>query len=237
MKIALILSGHMRGYKNTLSTFKSELLNKYGVDVFISTWNTYGWWTADNIKLINDESSEIDINEINHSYGPKIIKVDKYFDDKFDERFQIESLLFQPFLKDKRIRIINTLSMYYKFQDSLRLFESFVNENKSQYNIVIKTRPDVYLPQIPSNLIENKIYTDYGRGIGGGGTGDIFLMGTQEQMLKFGKIYDSILECVSISNFFCPHEIMQSFLKLNNMDYEEINGFRLHNSKNGQWRE
>lgn len=237
MKVGLILSGHMRGYRNTFDSFKNELIDKYDVDVFISTWNTYGWWTADNIKLINHESSEIDINEINHLYGPKIIKVDKYFDDKFDERFQIESLLFQPFLKDKRIRIINTLSMYYKFQDSLRLFEDFVSENKSQYDIVIKTRPDVYLPQIPSKLLENKIYTDHGRGIAGGGTGDIFLMGTQEQILKLNSIYDSLELVVKQTDFFCPHRIMEKYLSINNIQYAEISNLRLHNARNGQWCE
>ena len=163
--------------------------------------------------------------------------IENYYEDKYDKRFQDESIKFTSFLKDNRIRLINTISMYYKFQKSIQLFDEYRNKNNHHYDVVIKTRPDCYLSKNININKSNILYSDYGRGICGGGTGDIFIMSDQENLLKFSDIYNSLYQISESIDFFCPHRIIEKFIKQKNIIHNEISGFTLHNSKNGQWRE
>ncbi len=44
MKVAVVLTGHLRCWRDVLSNFKQRIVNRYNPDIFIHTWNEEGWW-------------------------------------------------------------------------------------------------------------------------------------------------------------------------------------------------
>ena len=44
MKVAVILTGHMRCWRDVLPNFKEKVIDRYNPDIFIHTWNEEGWW-------------------------------------------------------------------------------------------------------------------------------------------------------------------------------------------------
>ena len=50
MKVAIVLTGHMRHWKEVLPNFKQRFIDKYNPDIFINTWSEEGWYglTAGN---------------------------------------------------------------------------------------------------------------------------------------------------------------------------------------------
>ena len=44
MKVAIVLTGHMRRWREVLPNFKERVVAKYNPDIFISTWNDEGWY-------------------------------------------------------------------------------------------------------------------------------------------------------------------------------------------------
>jgi len=228
MKVALILSGHMRGYKHTFNDFNKHLLSKYDVDTYISTWDIYGWWSASS--NLDKSLDMIDIDEVRNYYNPIALNVETYHN--FDERFSNEAKtpLYHNALKNQEIRIQNTLSMYYKIQDSIKLFK---NTNKD-YDIVIRTRPDLVMDRDYVSISQS-VKIDGGYGFGGRGIGDLFYMGMPIQIEALSDVYDSIPNIIKETQYFCPHVILEQHLKNKQIAYERINTFNIFNGKSGQW--
>ena len=57
MKVALLLSGQMRNADEVFPKFKTNLLDRYDIDVFISTWDSPNVY--DSVKLFNPIAIDI----------------------------------------------------------------------------------------------------------------------------------------------------------------------------------
>ena len=73
MKVALILTGHMRDWQEVYPTIREEILVKYDVDVYISSFDH----NLDSIRqegdIVDDrekDTEKIDLKEIKHYYQP-----------------------------------------------------------------------------------------------------------------------------------------------------------------------
>jgi hypothetical protein len=138
MKIALLLCGQARYFKDGYKSIKENIIDKYNPDIFIHTWrykNKYAysapWNNLGKIKIDLD-----DINEYIELYKPK--------------KYMIEnSLETIPLTKD----YIKTSSKYtkYNFYSYLYSLNKCYNliENKSDYNIYIIVRSDVIIYNFP----------------------------------------------------------------------------------------
>ena len=48
MKVALLLPGHYRLFEKVYDSLKKYVLDLYDVDIFIWTWDEYGYWTPND---------------------------------------------------------------------------------------------------------------------------------------------------------------------------------------------
>jgi hypothetical protein len=136
MKTALLLSGHMRYFKECFSSLKRSILSVLNPDIYIHTWDEQdrSMWN-DSVSNLNERF----IEEYN-------IPVKKIVVEKWSEA--------EPRLNEKLVKIgnrvdyfkpIRMVSMYYKIQECFKLIE---NET---YDLVIRARPDLFY----ENIIEN----------------------------------------------------------------------------------
>ena len=156
MKVCLLLSGHMRNSEEVFPYFKSNLLDRYDVDTFISAWDSSTIYVHtpkiyENIKLFKPVAFEIE----NYEAGFQQIFSDKVKNNEY----KLET----------NANLVSAYSMWYK---TMRVNQLKNNHTNNEYDIVIKTRPDIKIEN-PIELIEpnhNTIYIpkgwDWSEGIG-----------------------------------------------------------------------
>lgn len=140
MKTALLLSGHMRYFKECFSSLKRSILDVLNPDIYIHTWDEKdrSMWN----DSVNDNLNEKFIEEYN--IPVKKIVVEKWsetepkLNNKLSQMGNIE--YFKP---------IRMISMYYKIQECFKLIDGL------DYDLVIRARPDLFYENILENNFEN----------------------------------------------------------------------------------
>ena len=65
MRVAIIIAGHLRCWKQMYPYFKANFIDRYNnPDIFISTWTDEGWWKWGNEKGIYENSALVNFDEI-----------------------------------------------------------------------------------------------------------------------------------------------------------------------------
>jgi len=174
MIIAICLFGQPRDYKygyTCITNFmNNNNNNKY--DFFFHCWiddnieyETSPWREIDN-KTLFIENQNIVKNDINQLYKPISYLYEKPLD-KNKETYLIEmeyiqqSIAYKNSIQSKKNNIYNTISQIYSRNKVKDLFETYITNTKTNYDIVITTRFDGYC--FPnnldiSNIQKNKIY-------------------------------------------------------------------------------
>lgn len=148
MRIAVCISGQLRGwevaYENQLWFWNTSGAE---VDYFLHTWDYSADRTAVSKPYINRKVGKKEFNKICKIYNTK----KAIFDSKKQEEFYDND---------------HWLSLFYSLSQSLMLKREYEIENNFQYDMVIKSRPDVvFNPEITfkwPRLINNAIYTTHG---------------------------------------------------------------------------
>ena len=130
MKVALLISGYLRTFKNNLPKIKKSIIDNFDdVDVYIHiTKNEKNTDTYLNLTSLTD-----DIKYINDELKPLSLICE-------------DNILFSD---DKKIN--NTYNNWFKFYKLNELKKINENENKLKYDLVIKFRPDL-------NIISDDIF-------------------------------------------------------------------------------
>lgn len=142
----------MRNTYDVFPKFKSNLLDRYDTDVYISTWHSPNVY--ESVKLFNPIAFDIENYEAGfENMFKNIVKWDEY---------KLET----------NANLISICSMWYK---TLRAYQLKQNRDMwfgSNYDVIIKTRPDVVIEE-PIEIVrplENTIYIpkgwDWSDGIG-----------------------------------------------------------------------
>jgi hypothetical protein len=174
MIIAVCLYGQPRDYKygyTCITNFmKDNNKNKY--DFFFHCWiddnieyETSPWREKDK-KTLFIENQNIVKNDINQLYNPISYLYEKPLD-KNKETYLIEmeyiqqSIAYKNSIHWKKNNIYNTISQIYSRNKVKDLFETYITNTKTNYDMVITTRFDGYC--FPnnldiSNIQKNKIY-------------------------------------------------------------------------------
>lgn len=140
MKTALLLSGHMRYFKECFSSLKRSILDVLNPDIYIHTWDEQdrSMWN-DTVSNLNERFIE------EYNIPVKKIVVEKWLET-------------EPILNNKLFRIgkridyfkpIRMVSMYYKIQECFKLIEGM------DYDLVIRARPDLFYENIIESNFEN----------------------------------------------------------------------------------
>ena len=123
MKIALLLTGYMRNWENHFQNIKSNIIDKYSTDVYISSYNYSELYMGSGIV-------RIDIDKIIKEYKPK----NYLFRDKETlPEFKFKSNGLEINGREWSYRI---LRQWYSNYLGLRLF------NPMEYDTIIKCRGD-----------------------------------------------------------------------------------------------
>lgn len=239
MRIALLFSGHLRSFELTYETFRRTILENNEVDVFCTTWETVGWWTGDFTGAhINPDMNFVDVSKFKDHYNPVVFDIQNYFS---HYRFPIEKMAetYADILHDKRIRLINPLSMYYKMQRVINLFEDYLKLTSKEYDVVIRTRPDIILDGFAVEVDPDPelVIIDGSKGVEARGAGDMLQMGTTQNILKFNRLFDDYEETMRACTLYDPHLYIEKYMHMKGIKFRPLRRFTLHNAKNGQYAE
>jgi hypothetical protein len=142
MKVAIVLSGHLRSYKNTLQNFndfvnmiKSE---NHEVKIFCHTWseleaNTSSWWGKSEVKESVIGTIE---NEIINAYNPASFIIENSDSIILEKEFE--------FYKSN-ISFEGVQLMYYSLNESFEILREYELNNNWQSDLVIRSRYDILL--------------------------------------------------------------------------------------------
>jgi len=138
MKVALLIYGHLRTYRQCFSSLKRNLLDRYSPDIFIHTWdeNEAATKTWHNNSMTREK---IDIEHMIKLYKPISYKIghqDSIEDDK---------------VTGNRISIKGQQYMLSGINQVNRLKKEHEARNGFKYDMAIKIRPDILLKN-PLNL-------------------------------------------------------------------------------------
>ena len=228
MKVAVILTGHMRSWEQVFPNFKEKIIDKYNPDIFIHTWSDEGWWTpGDKVTEtgVFDDSPKINIGAIIQAYQPKEIRVDDWnksiIDEipTFNQHFENIGKRYENFAHKPR----NILSMFYKISAGIGLMNEHSAKNGVQYDLVIRMRPDMIIHDELPDFEQNKFYTVHHRNHLGQGTGDMIQVGNQLQITLFALITSNIDALYSFTQLLCPHVISHTWINVLRFNWEEFN--------------
>lgn len=193
MKVALILTGHMRDWEDFFPTIKKEILDKYNPDVYISSFNhdldSIREYESIDEHFIDDREDDLEYfnpEKIIQYYKPK-----KYIfrDDNYELDFKFNTISIERSSQEYSKR--NILSWH-------TLYLALEIINLDDYDIIIRARPDVYVKNI--NLKLNKklalpdLCIDPGPCTISEGLFPYFAYGTPEYMRKYLSTYTKIQE-------------------------------------------
>ena len=148
MKVALILTGHVRGWRPCYQGIKKHLLDNHDVDIYISTWteNNQGR-TSTNANWY--DTVPIDLQPVIDLYKPKIINAlnpKEYYATRFppveveeSKSFWVERLRDQFYVKKLGYELI---------------------PNPEEYDIIVLQRLDLMLESINLKKVDNIVLPD-----------------------------------------------------------------------------
>jgi len=228
MKVAILLYGHMRTYKETIQNNLDYLIKPLNADVFIHTWNdrdmSYG---GISFKEENLEETAIKL------YNPKKIIVENYDDVYINELiYKIEKYKNKVF--GKRARPDRIVSMLYKVNQVFNMVD-----NIFEYDIIIKSRPDLFFDRkielsdfnidninipkerdiIPPKAYSNGFLCGY---LDNGFISDIFAIAKPQYLKRYMTVYDNLDNLMNVGNYLDSHILVLNQLKMENIKINRI---------------
>lgn len=189
MKVALILTGHMRDWKEVYPTIREEILIKYDVDVYISSFDH----DLDSIRqegdIVDDrekDTEKIDLEEIKHYYQPvkSIFRSNNY-----ELNFNFNKIVNERIPREWAKRNIQGWETVYL---SLNII------NLNDYDFIIRSRPDVFIKNLEidpnKNLVFPHLCIDPGPCTINEGLYSHFAYGKPEYMKKYLEVYTKLQE-------------------------------------------
>jgi hypothetical protein len=235
MKVAVILTGHLRCWKDVFPNFKERIIDRYDPDIFIHTWDEEGWWIPgdkQNEKGYFENAPKVSWDEINETYKPKGLIIESW--EKYNALFEYRGTLFKNYAHRPK----NILSMFYKLGCGVRLMEDYVSQTGQFYDLVIRMRPDMLLHEDLPEFDRNTLYTLAHRNHLGQGTGDMIQVSNMFNMINFSKASCFLNHIYLRTELLCPHVISTQWIKDLNIPWREFSiNKTLQHTPNGEYFE
>jgi hypothetical protein len=205
MKIAILITGHVRNFLKTYPSFLENILylrQENDVDIIIDTWDVSDSnYTVAN-KYYPSEEARIDENKIRELYNPISFNIENFesIKDKFAaEKFFPENILRNLYIENQRRekdssggRILFKdgyfllAPQFYKFKQANEKRKQIETQTGIKYDLIIRTRFDVRFIQkfiIPNDLNTLFFSLEYN---------DFFVCGNDKNMNIFCGIFDEL---------------------------------------------
>lgn len=216
MKVALILTGHLRCWDQVFPNTKEMIIDRWNPDVFIHAWDEQSWWDPHSKEGFVANSPKIDIEAVAKAYNPKGMQFE-YFE-PYRSGFDQHAERYQNHFHVKR----NILSMFYKLHKGVELMNDYTAKTGVHYDLVIRMRPDMVFKSPLPEFDPSKFYTIKHRNHLGQGTGDMLQVSNPWLMTIFSNMLTVLPAIYSETNILCPHIVSEHFFRKMNYPWEEI---------------
>ena len=217
MKVALLLTGHMRCWETVSPNTRQHIIDKYNADVFIETWDNEAYWDPHSKKGITEQGPSVDFGKVVKEYNPvRQMRFDSY--SMFENNFTLRANQFTNFFHVPK----NQISMWFKVGRGMTMVEDYMMLTGETYDLIIRMRPDLYFNENLPDFETNKFYTLAHRNHLGQGTSDMIQVGNFFTMSLFCKVLYHLPQLYKETNLLCPHVISEHFIKRLGLPWQEF---------------
>ncbi len=216
MKVALLLTGHMRCWDQVFPNTKQHIIDKYNPDIFIDTWDSEAYWDPHSAKGITEGGPKLDVAGIEEAYKPVVMNVDSY--EQFEDNFVTRAKQFETFYHVPK----NQISMWFKVGRGMLSVEEHMMLTGKTYDLVIRMRPELVFNESLPEFDSNKFYTLGYRNHMGQGTSDMVQVGNFFTMSLFCKVLYHLPQLYKETGLLCPHVISEHFIRRLGLPWEEF---------------
>lgn len=209
MRVALLLPGQIREAQDSFPFIKSEILDKYDTDVFISTWNPSGEINQSLHAETKDLVDSLTIDDLIKMYSPKHLKTDD-FGSAAIKRFIDRAWSYEKFgPQTGEINPVSVFLMWYKIRQAFSLMEEYEIQVGQRYDCVIKGRMDIKIHN-DLNLEQDLDKINVPPGFDWkGGVNDILAWGGRDAMEHYCKMFDYLEEYILSDIYFHPETLLR----------------------------
>ena len=139
MRIAVLLYGHLRNFKECAPTLKRRVIEPYNADVFVHTWDVTDHTTmtvsqnGESRTIVRPVDAEVK-KDIDFYYSPKALEVEHQ--EPYDKGVVIET-------EKSRFSTVGPHYQFYTLRKANELRKQYERDNNIKYDCVLVTRPDV----------------------------------------------------------------------------------------------
>jgi len=216
MKVAIVLTGHMRCWKQVYPNFKQRLVERYDPDIFIETWEDEAYWDPHSQHGIVKDAPKVNFDDLRNTYRPIAMRFDSY--EKYQTSFEERSKQYSNFYHVPK----NIISMLFKLGRGILMLEDYMFLTGKTYDLVIRMRPDLIFNEPLPQFDPNKFYTLGYRNHMGQGTSDMIQVGNFFTISLFSKLLHHLPQIYRETGLLCPHVVSEHFIKRLGFPWEEF---------------
>lgn len=216
MNVAIVLTGHMRCWKQVYPNFKQRLVERYDPDIFIETWEDEAYWDPHSQHGIVKDAPKVNFDDLRNTYRPIAMRFDSY--EKYQISFEERSKQYSNFYHVPK----NIISMLFKLGRGILMLEDYMFLTGKTYDLVIRMRPDLIFNEPLPQFDPNKFYTLGYRNHMGQGTSDMIQVGNFFTISLFSKLLHHLPQVYRETGLLCPHVISEHFIKRLGFPWEEF---------------
>ena len=216
MKVALLLTGHMRCWDQVFPNTKQHIIEKYNPDVFIDTWDSEAYWDPHSVRGITEDGPKLDVSAIENAYKPVCMNVDNYAE--YEDNFVNRAKQFTNFYHVPK----NQISMWFKVGRGMLSVEEHMMLTGTTYDVIIRMRPDLVFNEPLPEFDPNKFYTLGYKNHMGQGTSDMIQVGNFFTMSLFCKVIYHLPQLYKQTGLLCPHVISEHFIRRLGIPWEQF---------------
>ena len=216
MKVAIVLTGHMRCWKQVYPNFKQRLVERYDPDIFIETWEDEAYWDPHSQHGIVKDAPKVNFDDLRNTYRPIAMRFDSY--EKYQTSFEERAKQYSNFYHVPK----NIISMLFKLGRGILMLEDYMFLTGKTYDLVIRMRPDLVFNEPLPEFDPNKFYTLGYRNHMGQGTSDMIQVGNFFTISLFSKLLHHLPQIYRETGLLCPHVVSEHFIRRLGFPWEEF---------------
>jgi hypothetical protein len=216
MNVAIVLTGHMRCWKQVYPNFKQRLIDRYNPDIFIETWEDEAYWDPHSQHGIVKDAPKVNFDELRNTYRPIAMRFDSY--EKYQNSFEERAKQYSNFYHVPK----NIISMLFKLGRGILMLEDYMFLTGKTYDLVIRIRPDLVFNEPLPEFDPNKFYTLGYRNHMGQGTSDMIQVGNFFTISLFSKLLHHLPQIYRETGLLCPHVVSEHFIRRLGFPWEEF---------------
>lgn len=235
MKVAVCLSGHVRNFVDCKESFINQIVNKYNPDIFVHTWDEYGYGrNGSPTNPINEETlTAIEKNKhLGLASNTEFLRGTPKVDFGILSDLNVKEIVIENYndIEGEIIKIAEKVNVKWdidyppNFISSLRKIKLCNNLRKEyekiysiEYDIIIWARFDLIYYDFNIEKGTNLFHTPISQAYHD--VSDIFSYSSPNLMNIFCTFYDCLSEYNEKNIHFNPHNLIMHHLESKNIPY------------------